>query len=57
LQFRAEAFNILNHVNFDTPNPAVFSGATGSTISPSAGIITETANFSRQIQFALRLEF
>jgi len=54
LQFRAEAFNILNHTNFDTPNMAIFSG---STISPSAGVITETSNRERQIQFALRLEF
>ena len=57
LQFRAEAFNLLNHVNFDTPNTAVFSGATGNAISPSAGRIRETANRERQIQFALRLEF
>ena len=28
-----------------------------TSISPSAGIITETANRERQIQFALRLEF
>jgi hypothetical protein len=54
LQFRAEFFNILNHANFDTPNPIVFSG-TG--LSSSAGVITETANRERQIQFALKLLF
>jgi len=54
LQFRAEAFNILNHANFGTPNPAVFSG---NSISPSAGLITGTATTSRQIQFALKLQF
>jgi len=54
LQFRAEFFNILNHADFDTPNPIVFSG-TG--LSSSAGVITETANRERQIQFALKLLF
>jgi len=56
LQFRAEAFNILNHANFSHPAPIVFAG---SAISPSAGVITDTITpgFGRQIQFALRLEF
>jgi Carboxypeptidase regulatory-like domain/TonB-dependent Receptor Plug Domain len=54
LQFRAEFFNALNHVNFGTPNATVFSG---TTYSPSAGIITSTATTSRQIQFGLKLVF
>ncbi|PYS49556.1 MAG: hypothetical protein DMG13_23210 [Acidobacteria bacterium] len=54
LQFRAEFFNILNHANFDTPNPILFSG---TSLSSSAGVITETANRERQIQFALKLLF
>ena len=52
LQFRAECFNVLNHTNFGTPNPIVFSGG---AISPSAGLITATATSSRQIQFGLKL--
>jgi len=52
VQFRAEFFNITNHVNFNSPNTSVFSG---STISPSAGLITSTATTSRQIQFGLKL--
>lgn len=52
LQFRAEFFNILNHANFNTPNPVVFT-ATG--VSPTAGVITSTSTTSRQIQFALKL--
>ncbi|PWU05614.1 MAG: TonB-dependent receptor, partial [Terriglobia bacterium] len=54
LQFRAEMFNILNHANFAYPNEIVFSG---SAYSSSAGAITNTATTSRQIQFALKLQF
>jgi hypothetical protein len=56
LQFRAEFFNILNHSNFLTPNPVVFTSAT-SGISPTAGVITATATTSRQIQFGAKLQF
>jgi hypothetical protein len=54
LQFRAEFFNLLNHVNLGTPNATVFSG---SSFSPSAGLITTTTTTSRQIQFGLKLLF
>jgi hypothetical protein len=54
LQLRVEAFNLFNHANFQAPNPVVFSG---SNYSPSAGLITNTSTFSRQIQFALKLLF
>jgi len=54
LHFKAEFFNLLNHANFATPNPIVFSSG---AISPSAGLITSTATTSRQIQFGLKLVF
>ena len=54
LQFRAEFFNVLNKVNFNTPNTVVFTSAT-SPASPTAGVITATSTTSRQIQFALKL--
>jgi len=54
LQFRAEAFNILNHANFGEPNAVTFQG---NGYSSSAGVITGTATTSRQIQFALKLMF
>jgi hypothetical protein len=56
IQFRAEFFNILNHSNFLTPNPVVFSSAT-SGISPTAGVITATSTSARQIQFGAKLQF
>ncbi len=58
LQFRAEAFNVFNRANFSYPNQIVFSGnAISYTISPSAGVIEQTATTSRQIQFALKIMF
>jgi hypothetical protein len=59
LQFRAEAFNILNHVNLNSPiaGNVVFDSSDPSKYAGSAGVITDTANRERQIQFALRLEF
>jgi hypothetical protein len=67
LQFRAEFFNILNHTNLQLPNEVVYStgptqgtAATQTTtaaLSPTAGVITATANTSRQIQLGLKLIF
>jgi len=54
LQFRAEAVNVLNHPNFSYPNEVLFQGA---DYSPSGGVITATSTNSRQIQFALKLQF
>jgi hypothetical protein len=54
LQFRAEFFNILNHTNLNSPNPIVFTAATGGP-SPTAGLITSTTTTSRQIQFGAKL--
>ncbi|MBT9332412.1 TonB-dependent receptor [Paracidobacterium acidisoli] len=48
LQFRAEAFNLLNRVNFNNPNATISS--------KSAGTIT-SANDPRILQFALKYMF
>ena len=54
LQFRAEMFNLFNRTNLGTPNATVFSG---SSVSPSAGLITTLATTPRQVQFGLKLIF
>ena len=54
LEFRAEAFNLLNRVNFARPNASVFNAA-GRV--GSAGRITSTSTPARQIQLGLRLSF
>jgi Carboxypeptidase regulatory-like domain len=63
-QFRAEFFNVLNHSNFTTPNPVVYSSGptpktptTEAQVSPTAGVVSATATTSRQIQFGLKLLF
>ena len=58
LQFRAEAFNLANHPNFQAPNLTtleIFSSA--GALSPTAGQLTATTTSSRQIQFGLKLVF
>jgi hypothetical protein len=62
LQFRAEAFNLLNHTNYGVPNGVLFAGSSNSgpyaeTALSTAGQITNTATTSRQLQFSLRLSF
>jgi hypothetical protein len=54
VEFRAEAFNILNHPSFGQPANNVFAGA---AVNPSAGKITYTTSAPRQLQLALKLVF
>jgi Carboxypeptidase regulatory-like domain len=58
LQFRAEIFNLLDRANFNTPNLIVFTPPTPTNptgLSGTAGAITSTSTFSRQVQFGLKL--
>ncbi len=62
LQFRAEAFNILNHPNFGSINPylgqTTFGQAT-ATLASSLGVLTPLYQQGgpRSIQFALKIVF
>lgn len=57
MQFRAEAFNVLNHANFAPPidNQVVFD-ETGAPV-PGAGQIDATQTPAREIQFGLKFTF
>jgi hypothetical protein len=58
IEFRAEFFNILNRANLGSPDRRVFAGRNqGEDPNPSAAVIDETVNTSRQIQLALKLVF
>jgi hypothetical protein len=64
LDFRAEAFNALNHLEIGNPGSGIFSGSlnvanpNGSTArSTSAGFIGSSSNGPRIMQLALKLTF
>ena len=56
LEFRAEFFNLFNHPQFFVPTGGQ-NGETADRNSSNFGIITETVNNPRLIQFALKLRF
>jgi len=56
LQFRAESFNFLNHVNLGAPNAGFVAGPDGRNRSGAFGVIT-SARDARVTQLALRLVF
>ena len=56
LQFRAEAFNLLNHANFQAPKTKIFDGS-GNVISTASQLTSPTQTSERQIQFGLKLNF
>jgi hypothetical protein len=56
VQFRAEAFNVDNHVNLGFPNTAFVAGANGANVSSTFGTIT-SSRASRSIQLGMKLIF
>jgi hypothetical protein len=58
VEFRIEAFNILNRANFAPPNLSVYAGAADvEQPLPNFGRIRSTVTSSRQIQLGLRVVF
>jgi len=62
LQFRFEAFNVLNHPNWAMPNLNILSGATvpGKTARDTHqgfGVVSGTSTAMRQIQLGLKYSF
>lgn len=56
LQFRAEAFNFMNHVNYDLANDGFVAGPDGFNASGNFGTIN-AAREPRRLQFGLKLLF
>jgi hypothetical protein len=56
IEFRAEAFNAFNFVNYDDPNTTFTPNAQGVNSNANFGRITTSAP-ARRIQFGLRLSF
>ena len=54
LQFRAEMFNVFNHVNFAPTSATSMLSATDGTINSTFGQITSTQGDNRIIQLALK---
>lgn len=55
LDYRFEAFNLLNHANFSLPRNRIFNAQ--GAIPGAVGRITATVTSSRQIQMSLRYTF
>jgi hypothetical protein len=58
LQFRAEAFNVFNHVVLGVPGTSIAPSFSNGTISyGSAGVISSIASTPRELQLALKFAF
>ena len=58
LQFRAEAFNLANHMVLGVPGTSIAPSYSSGNISyGSAGVVTGIANTPRELQLALKFLF
>lgn len=56
LQFRAEAFNIFNKANYQSPKVKIFDGS-GNVIANASQLTSPTQTSEREIQFGLKLNW
>jgi hypothetical protein len=56
VQFRAESFNMANHVNLGMPNTSFVAGPNGQNTSATFGTIT-SAGSARVNQFGVKVIF
>ena len=57
VEFRVEAFNVLNRANFGVPELRAFSGTEGQPVLATFGRITTTVTSARQVQLGVRVVF
>jgi hypothetical protein len=58
LQFRAEGYNVLNHMVLDVPGASIAPSFSGGTVSyGTAGVVSNIANTPRSLQLALKFMF
>ena len=58
IQFRAEAFNVFNHMVLAAPGTSIVPSYSGGSVSyGSAGVVTNIANYPRSLQLALKFIF
>lgn len=58
IQFRAEAFNMFNHMVLGVPGTSIAPSFSGGQVAyGSAGVVSSIANTPRQLQLALKFSF
>ena len=58
IQFRAEGYNVLNHMVLDVPGGSIAPSYSGGQVSyGTAGVVTNIANLPRSLQLALKFNF
>jgi hypothetical protein len=58
LQFRAEGYNVLNHMVLDVPGTSIAPNFSGGAVSyGTAGVVSNIANVPRSLQLALKFMF